>query len=848
MSQINKRKQEINEKNWDEYFQNKKENEYLKQEISHKKQAIEVLKSQIKGLKELEEYKELKGEKSSKPFLFKSSNEDFANKFLVFEEEIIRSLQPVRFDLKKFLRDITSIPKASPSLLEILNAKIYDENIEKISTETLGIIEKFIEYLILILQEINISFPVTSGKRFIFGLRNLDELSADPSEIYLMIKKLFEENSIILSKKDIVIANSLCDLFVFVVTFKQNLTQKLSTFFEDNDLSFQNYELDSIPDLIYYHLNYVVDFSPNFKDLIDLFIESFNGINIPNSNEKLTEIINSSRREALGKTIHCISKRLLKENYQNKLTQEFAQHKETPKQSIMDEMEQANEYLKEYLNPLDLQYILFLIDVNYCGDEIDSLSPSLLNLFDSFGLSIHLLKLAISREIKQTQSIQYFFRSATFCSKLISDFSFSVGINYLISTLKPVVMEMSQVKTSFEVDSYLTDDCESGQKNLSEYFFKITNSIFESVPNIPFYFREIANHIKTEMLKRFPEDALLGIGSYILHRFFCPAIVSPKLYNIVDYNLNEQISRGLLLISSSLANLASGKLFGVNREYMNFMNKNIEKQHEKLNQFFESVSFVEDQETQYISIDNNRFIVYISSIYRKSNQNNQISKNEDQKEKFAIFLDLLIPNEKKPQTSFNKKKIFQMETVYQNLEQIVFDFQESNSILSKLNEKLKEIQQIKSSPSHLSNLLSEPQKKIRKKPTLFCNQNLISKWAALWEQKPELEGWLSSFAIKNQKKIKRAKRYLVFKKNIIAVFESNVENSVPLHVIIIDNSTKINQEKSSKFHKKKRLSIFRKGEEEIECWLTFDSDETYQNWFSILHRARKKFTKSNQKI
>jgi len=67
----------------------------------------------------------------------------------------------------------------------------------------------------------------------------------------------------------------------------------------------------------------------------------------------------------------------------------------------------------------------------------------------------------------------------------------------------------------------------------------------------------------------YSEDALRLFGSFLLLRFICPAIVSPKRYGLIKSDVSMQTQRALVLISKVLQSIASQVEFeGEKEPYM----------------------------------------------------------------------------------------------------------------------------------------------------------------------------------------------------------------------------------------------------------------------------------------
>ena len=62
-------------------------------------------------------------------------------------------------------------------------------------------------------------------------------------------------------------------------------------------------------------------------------------------------------------------------------------------------------------------------------------------------------------------------------------------------------------------------------------------------------FKILANHLRSEVTKKFPDHQFQAVGGFIFLRFFCPAIMTPFAYGVTDEQQNQAASRSLILIS-----------------------------------------------------------------------------------------------------------------------------------------------------------------------------------------------------------------------------------------------------------------------------------------------------------
>ncbi|KAG8981934.1 Ras GTPase activating protein ira2 [Tulasnella sp. 425] len=199
--------------------------------------------------------------------------------------------------------------------------------------------------------------------------------------------------------------------------------------------------------------------------------------------------------------------------------------------------------------------------------DVDDMINVLLNIFDTRGTLVALLKAMIDREVANTNDEAGLFRGNSMCTRLLSAFARLHGYNYLRSLLSPLIQQMSAMPPghSYELDpSRLREgeDIEENERNLKFICQAFLDVICESVAILPTIFREVCHHIAMTVTAVYPEAKYAAVGGFIFLRFVCPAIVSPGSVDIELPQDNPAIQRGLVLITKIIQNLANNILFG----------------------------------------------------------------------------------------------------------------------------------------------------------------------------------------------------------------------------------------------------------------------------------------------
>lgn len=216
--------------------------------------------------------------------------------------------------------------------------------------------------------------------------------------------------------------------------------------------------------------------------------------------------------------------------------------------------------------------------------EVDELTISLLNIFETRGLSFVLLEALIKQEIEDTENESELLRRTCVATKMLSVYAKWKGTAYLKSTLQKVVerLMLTSKDLDLELDPARVTSTEELEKNALQ--LRIVAKVFiddicTSSAEIPTSFRKICSIISAAVMPRFQEAKYTAVGAFIFLRFFCPAIVAPEVEGLVSTAPSKEMRRGLLLIAKVVQNLANNVLFGAKEPYMfplnDFLTQNI---------------------------------------------------------------------------------------------------------------------------------------------------------------------------------------------------------------------------------------------------------------------------------
>ncbi|XP_021567650.1 rasGAP-activating-like protein 1 [Carlito syrichta] len=174
------------------------------------------------------------------------------------------------------------------------------------------------------------------------------------------------------------------------------------------------------------------------------------------------------------------------------------------------------------------------------GDCRQDLATKLVKLFLGRGLAGPFLDYLTRREVARTTDPNTLFRSNSLASKSMEQFMKLVGMPYLHEVLKPVVSRVFEEKKYIELDPSKMD--------LGRASWEVDVGPADVL--LP------------------PQDVkYLAISGFLFLRFFAPAILTPKLFDLRDQHADPQTGRSLLLLAKAVQSIGNlGQQLGQGKE------------------------------------------------------------------------------------------------------------------------------------------------------------------------------------------------------------------------------------------------------------------------------------------
>ncbi|XP_068141976.1 GTPase-activating protein [Drosophila tropicalis] len=179
-----------------------------------------------------------------------------------------------------------------------------------------------------------------------------------------------------------------------------------------------------------------------------------------------------------------------------------------------------------------------------------------------------IIKALADHEISNLTDPTTIFRGNTLVSKMMDEAMRLSGLHYLHQTLRPVLSQIVAEKKPCEIDPTKVKDrsaVDSNLHNLKDYVERVFEAITKSAERCPKVLCQIFHDLRECAGKHFPRNREVRysvVSGFIFLRFFAPAILGPKLFDLTTERLDAQTNRTLTLISKtiqSLGNLVSSR-------------------------------------------------------------------------------------------------------------------------------------------------------------------------------------------------------------------------------------------------------------------------------------------------
>ncbi|XP_068741233.1 ras GTPase-activating protein 1-like [Montipora capricornis] len=275
--------------------------------------------------------------------------------------------------------------------------------------------------------------------------------------------------------------------------------------------------------------------------------------------------------------------------------------------------------LKEILLDSELQAVKGLGQV--CKDRVN-LASVLLKIFRHERQEIFLLKSMNSLEVEKQEEVSTLFRGTSLTTTLMDQYMKMVAIPYVQQTIGDVVVKILDCKQSCELNPAKLEkgaDTVVNLKQLLDFLFDGVGAIVNSAGNCPRNLRYLFSCLQQNVKDRWAENEVVRsrvVSAFLFLRLICPAIMNPKICNMMSETPSSCAARTLTLVAKCLQNLANLVEFGVKESFMTPVNPFILKNKEKMVNFLDELSNVTQMPpiTEQVSSDPSRDLAALHDI------------------------------------------------------------------------------------------------------------------------------------------------------------------------------------------------------------------------------------------
>ncbi|EWC48877.1 hypothetical protein DRE_00182 [Drechslerella stenobrocha 248] len=201
------------------------------------------------------------------------------------------------------------------------------------------------------------------------------------------------------------------------------------------------------------------------------------------------------------------------------------------------------------------------------------------------------------------------FRGNSLLTKAVEAHMQRFGKEYMDETIGEHVQRIAEEDLLFEVDPMKcksSDDVRQSWKLLNGLVRGVWQSIYSSAEKCPLEIKKVLYHVRLCVDGKFG-DILEGpsyssVSGFLFLRFFCPAIMNPKLFGILKDHPGSQAQRTLTLLAKSLQGLANMTTFGVKEPWFEPMNEFLLENTAKFKEFIDSISLPSPEIQQSVQV------------------------------------------------------------------------------------------------------------------------------------------------------------------------------------------------------------------------------------------------------
>uniref|UniRef100_A0A9J7XBC9 Ras GTPase-activating protein 1 n=1 Tax=Cyprinus carpio carpio TaxID=630221 RepID=A0A9J7XBC9_CYPCA len=259
-------------------------------------------------------------------------------------------------------------------------------------------------------------------------------------------------------------------------------------------------------------------------------------------------------------------------------------------EKIMPEEEYSE--FKELILQRDYHVIYALAHV--CGQDRTLLASILLRILRHERAEAPLLRTLNDKEINMEDEATTLFRATTLASTLMEQYMKATATPFVHHALKDTILKIMESKQSCELNPSKLEKNEDVNLNLAHLLnilSELVEKIFMAAEILPPY---ICSCLQRNILQSVKMCLSLSSSGFVFLRLICPAILNPRMFNIIADPPSSTAGRTLTLVAKSVQNLANLVEFGAKEPYMEGVNPFIKNNKERMIMFLDELGNVPD--------------------------------------------------------------------------------------------------------------------------------------------------------------------------------------------------------------------------------------------------------------
>ncbi|MCJ1285088.1 hypothetical protein MMC26_004426 [Xylographa opegraphella] len=270
---------------------------------------------------------------------------------------------------------------------------------------------------------------------------------------------------------------------------------------------------------------------------------------------------------------------------------------------------------------------------------------------DSFDSGIE--RELILRDLGKSATVEanLLFRGNSLLTKAFDLHMRRLGKEYLEETLSERLRDIDESDPDCEVDPNRVrqkEDLQRNWRNIIALTEAVWKAIAASASRCPSELRMIFRHIRACAEDRYGDFlrtvAYSSVSGFLFLRFFCPAVLNPKLFGLLKDHPRPRAQRSLTLIAKALQTLANMTSFGSKEPWMEPMNAFLTTHRQDFKEFIDAVcSISSERSTTAIPPSYAAPITILSRLPATSREGfPSLPYLIDQAREFAVLVDMWI--------------------------------------------------------------------------------------------------------------------------------------------------------------------------------------------------------------